>query len=531
MKRIIIFFASFLGMALGFNACQDMDDIHSKYLDGELIYAPKPLIIQTFAGKNRIGVKYYLVNAVNVDKCIVEWDEGTKTQSVDITPKLPLDSVEFMINNLEEKSYLFKIYTVDKNGNRSVKEQVTGSSYDSKYAAGLTNRSIISIEGGGTIDSVTINWGTAPEGNTKVELSYTNSDGLEVKKSVSADENVTVLRGWKSESKLTYHSFFIPEANAIDTFMSAASEETLPAFIEFEGVKIDKSKWEIVDFSTEEPAEGAPNGLASAAIDNNLNTFWHTQWNGGSPGYPHHFTVDLKDVVKISKIETFRRQGDSRGQTEFQIHTSLDGVNFSLVGTFTYDASVNSMSYNLPSLPMARFVKYVATKGSNFFAFLAELDLYGQVATNLDKTNWTIAGFSSEEPKEADWGPAIQGRAAAAVDNDLGTFWHSAWDQSQPPYPHYFTVDLQESKRILAVECFRRQGNGNGQTKFKLYTSNDGVNFEEQGEFNFNAQTDDGQLYPLAFLPTARYIKYEATAGPNHYAFLAEMNVYIQESE
>lgn len=531
MKKSIIFLASLLGLALIFNACQDMEDIHSKYLDGDIIYAPKPLEIQTFAGKNRIGVKYYLVNAVNVTKCIVEWGDGAGTQSVDISPNLPLDSVEFMINNLEEKSYLFKIYTVDNNGNRSVKEQVTGSSYNTKYAAGLSNRAIVSIEGGGTVDSVTIKWATAPEGNTKVALSYLNTEGNEVSKTVLANETVTVLRGWKSESVMTYHSLFIPEPNAIDTFMSANAEATLPAFIEFKGVKIDKSNWEVVDFSTEEPGEGAPNGLASAAIDNNLSTFWHTQWSGGSPGYPHYFTIDLKNIVKINKIEAFRRQGDSRGQTEFQILTSLDGVNFSNQGTFTYDATLNSMAYNLPALPMARYVKYVATKGPNFFAFLAELDLFGQVAENLDKTNWTIAGFSSEEPAEANWGPPIQGKAAAAVDNDLTTFWHSAWDQSQPPYPHYFTVDLQESKRILAVECFRRQGNGNGQTKFKIYTSNDGVNFEDQGEFVFNSQTNNGQLYPLAFLPTARYIKYEATAGPNHYAFLAELSIYAQGAE
>jgi len=117
---------------------------------------------------------------------------------------------------------------------------------------------------------------------------------------------------------------------------------------------------------------------------------------------------------------------------------------------------------------------------------------------------------------------------AATIDGDLETFWHSAWDESQPDYPHYFTIDMKQPVRMLAVEGFRRQGNGNGQTKFKIYTSNDGENFEDQGTFDFDAGSDAGQLYPLAFLPEARYFKYEATEGPNHYAFLAEFYVYGQ---
>jgi hypothetical protein len=321
---------------------------------------------------------------------------------------------------------------------------------------------------------------------------------------------------------MNYKSFFIPEETAIDTFPTALSTVTLPAFIEFKGEKIDKTNWEIVDFSTEEPGEGAPNGLASAAIDNNLGTFWHTQWDGASPGYPHFFTVDMKDVVKINKIETFRRSGDNRGQTRFEIHTSLDGVNYTSQGAFDYDPNSASQTYQFANLPMARYIKYKATAGSNFFAFLAELDVYGQVASKLDRSEWEVVDFSTEEPGEG----APNGLVTAALDGDLGTFWHTQWDGASPGYPHFFTVDLKKTVKILAVDCSRRQGDARGQTKFKIYTSNDGVTFDDQGTFNFNSNINDAQLFPLAFLPDARYIKYEAVEGPNFFAFLAEFNVY-----
>lgn len=533
MKKLSILLTFILGLTLLFIGCQKMEDIHSEYLrDGDIIYAPKPDSIQTFGGHNRIALKYYLINANNVNKCIIEWDEGANSQTVDITPNTPLDSIQVIINNLDEKSYIFKVYTMDKFGNRSIKVQKPGSAYANKYQSGLSNRSLIGMEGGGTTDSVIVSWGTAPIGNTGVELTYKNNAGEPVTKKVMPEDDYTVIKGWESESEMSYKSFYIPEEMAIDTFASAIETTQLPKFIEFKGVKIANTNWEIVDFSTEEPAEanwGPPiQGQAAAAIDGDLGTFWHTQWDGAEPGYPHYFTVDLKDIVKINKVEVFRRSGDGRGQTRFEIHTSLDGVTFTNQGSFDYDPNSASQAYNINSLPMARYVKYVATAGSNFFAFLAELNIYGQVAAKIDRTNWNIIDMSSEEPAEANWGPPIQGLVAAAIDGDLGTFWHSAWDLSQPPYPHHFTIDMGEAVKLLAVECFRRQGNGNGQTEFKIYTSNDGENFDDQGTFTFNSKINAGQLYPLAFLPEARYFKYVATKGPNHYAFLSEIYMYGQ---
>lgn len=517
-----------------FTACQEMEDIHADFIKGgEKIYAAVPDTVIVMPGDRRLQLKWLVNHGANIKKSVVEWtDNGQEfSKSVDVNLTSPLDSVMVLLDNLEEKSYIFKTYNIDKDGNRSIKVQVAGLVFGEIYKSSITNRIITSITGGGTVDSVVVNWRLPNEGNTGVELSYKSRSGEMVKKWVKPEDTRTVLRNWESLGTMTYKSFYIPTPTAIDTFVTATTEVGLPQYIEFKGVKLDKTNWVIKDFSTEEPAEGAPNGLASSAIDGKLNTFWHSQWNGASPGYPHHFTIDLKSMVKLSKVEVFRRQGDNRGQTQFQILTSLDGTNFVSQGIFEYDRNVNSASYNLVSLPLARYVRYVATQGPNFFAFLAEIDLYGQVAAPIERTNWSVVGLSSEEPKEATWGPPIQGLAAAAIDGVLSTFWHSAWDQSQPPYPHYFTVDMKKKVRLMAVECFRRQGNNNGQTEYKIYTSNDGLTFTDQGTFTFNSKINDGQVAMMANLPEARYVKYEATKGPNHYAFLAEFVVYGEALE
>lgn len=514
-----------LGLIWG---CQKMEDIHAEFLeDGEIIYAPKPFAPRSYAGRNRLMLEYVLYNAPTVKQCIVEWDEGNSSKTIDLIPKLPSDTISILLDNLEEKSYLFDVYTIDEDGNRSIKEQVTGSAYADRYQASLNSRLLSGMDGGGTIDSVVISWGLAAEGLTGVEISYLDGDENTITKWVPAGEDRTVIRGWKPFSTLTYHSHYIPEPGAIDTF-TVEAQEMLPDLIIFEGQMLDKTGWEIVDFSTEEPGEGAPNGLASAAIDGDLNTFWHTQWNGGSPGYPHFITIDMKQVAVLNKLTTYRRQGDGRGQTSFQILTSLDGENFEDQGTFDYDNQINSQTYPL-NLPAARYIKYVALSGPNFFAFLAELDVEGQYlpANKLDKTAWSVVDFSSEENAEAQWSSYdYQGKVEAAIDDILETFWHSQWDAAQPNYPHSFTIDLGEVHKLGSIECFRRQGNGNGQTKFKILTSIDNVEWVDQGEHSFDAQSNEGQTYIFKFLPEARYVQYIATEGPNHYAFLAELSLY-----
>lgn len=530
LTNILIYL--FSGLFL-FSSCQKMEDIHSKYLaDGDIIYAPKPLLTKAFAGKNRIKLEYYLYNAVNVNKCIVEWNEGKSQKSLDISPKLPLDTLDIMIDGLEEKSYIFNIYTLDTYGNRSVKEQVAGSAYDTKYQSGLTNRPLLSFEGGGTVDSIVVNWGTPAKGNTGVEITYNNREGEPVSKMLLPAEAKIVIRDWESEGEMTYQSFYIPEPEAIDTFASEPTQTVMPVYIEFKGVQIDKSGWTIIDFDSEEPKEsnwGPPiQGLAAAAIDNDPATFWHTAWDQTQPVHPHHITIDLGAMVKMNAFELTKRQGKNDCMKKFTVETSVDNVTYSSLGTFTYDQASASQRYQTNSLPLARYIRYTALEAyeDKFYTHLAEFSVEGIVANKISKSNWEITGFSTQEPKEANWGPPIQGLAAAVIDNDLATFWHSAWDLTQPEYPHFFTVDMKETVKMMAVECFRRQGKNDGQTKFRIYTSNDGENFVDQGVFDFDTSTNAGQMYSLSFIPEARYFKYEAIEGPKFYAHLAEIEVY-----
>ena len=55
-----------------------------------------------------------------------------------------------------------------------------------------------------------------------------------------------------------------------------------------EGDKLSKIDWKIVSFTTEEASgEGSNNGHAKHLIDGNVETFWHSRWQGGSDPLPY----------------------------------------------------------------------------------------------------------------------------------------------------------------------------------------------------------------------------------------------------
>ena len=86
----------------------------------------------------------------------------------------------------------------------------------------------------------------------------------------------------------------------------------------------DKTEW-TASASSEEPAEGDGNGLAAAAIDGDAISFWHSQWDGASPPFPHWVEVDLGGELYVSEIGLTRRQNNNNGFKTFDIEGTRDG--------------------------------------------------------------------------------------------------------------------------------------------------------------------------------------------------------------
>ncbi|GAA3563344.1 DUF4998 domain-containing protein [Snuella lapsa] len=506
---------------IGMTSCSDTFEHHEKYIkDGEIIYSTKVDSLHSLPGNGRIKLVGTLTKAFTVNEVTVYWDKGESFQTFSYSKSdNDTDVLELIITGLEERSYEFDVYSKDADGNQSIKKTVFGTVYGETFRSNLEARGINSNTYDGT--DAEISFGVSgDEYQRSTEIKYVNKNDEEVIVMVGSDESAITLTDVSSETPVMYRTFYVPtltdsdgNETSIDEFPSdwKSLELVLTGSINY-----GKSDWVITDFSSEEPAEANWSsydyqGKAEAAIDGILETFWHSDWANQKPVYPHYFAFDMGVEKTIKGFEVFRRQGNGNGQTKHKFYVSLDGSNWTDLGEFVMDATTDAGQVYMVDPIEARYVKYEATEGSDYYAFLAEIN----VLEVFDSSGMVITDFSSE------MGDAP---ASNTIDGQLGTFWHSEWSPNQPPYPHHFTFDMGVEKTVTSFEVFRRQGDGRGQTKHKFYVSLDGTNWTDLGEYDMDSTIDAGQLYDVA--PTkARYIKYEATEGPNFYCFLAEINV------
>ncbi len=130
--------------------------------------------------------------------------------------------------------------------------------------------------------------------------------------------------------------------------------------------------------------EGANNGHVLHMIDDNTNTFWQSKWVGGSSGYPHHFTIDLKDLETIKGFTFVHRSDKYNGRPKsITILLSNDGVVFNSIGDFMLQDLSLKQYVELSEEKVTRYFKIIINSGHDnnngeniFFTHLAEIGIY-----------------------------------------------------------------------------------------------------------------------------------------------------------
>ncbi|WP_113672362.1 endo-alpha-N-acetylgalactosaminidase family protein [Vallitalea guaymasensis] len=137
--------------------------------------------------------------------------------------------------------------------------------------------------------------------------------------------------------------------------------------------------------------------------------------------------------------------------------------------------------------------------------------------SKVSQSNMTATATSQET-----WDPASN-----AIDGDKGTLWHTKWDLSDS-LPQSITLNLNDTYRINKVEMQPRTSQYNGIiSKYRLYVSNDGINYTKIAEGNWDVNYD---AKTITFNETdAKYVKLEAMEGHGGWASVAELEVYRNE--
>ncbi|TWF41747.1 uncharacterized protein DUF5126 [Chitinophaga polysaccharea] len=273
-----------------------------------------------------------------------------------------------VIGSLTDKPYTFTIKTVGPQGAIS---EISTMSITPKPPVYIAIANTIKITA--SIGGARIAWENNSGKTVIVNAAYTDpATGKVVSKAFTSavQQGVGYLSGIPGGSPITV----VVTVTDISRRQSNPVSATITPLTE---IKLSKSGWSIAGFSDQEDGgEGPVNGYATAAIDDNINTFWHTTWSSGEPPYPHWIAVNIGQVTTISRVGLVNRQGHKDGQTEIQLMGSTDGQNWADLGTYPFVQQNAEQFFSVPPQQW-KYVKVVLTKGPNFYGFLGEINLYG----------------------------------------------------------------------------------------------------------------------------------------------------------
>ncbi|MES7774644.1 discoidin domain-containing protein [Cutibacterium acnes] len=131
------------------------------------------------------------------------------------------------------------------------------------------------------------------------------------------------------------------------------------------------------------------NGRASAAVDGNPNTFWHSRWEAPVATYPHTLTVDLGRKYALSAMRWVSRRGNPNGRVKtLVLEFSTDGSHW----TGRQPVALPSSSYptivSLPKQADARYVRITMASpqdASQPFAAIGEVTFAGLANGHADQ--------------------------------------------------------------------------------------------------------------------------------------------------
>jgi hypothetical protein len=146
-------------------------------------------------------------------------------------------------------------------------------------------------------------------------------------------------------------------------------------------MKANKTGW-TATADSETPDGWENTGKASATIDGNINTYWHTDYSVVVP-YPHWVLIDMQAEKHIISVDIANRQRtgtpNAVGMKKFKIEGSTDGTTFTSLGEFNFAKTNDFQSFPVSSENGWRYLKVTALEpqvaGTNH-TFLAEIDVF-----------------------------------------------------------------------------------------------------------------------------------------------------------
>lgn len=334
-------------------SCGGMNDPIQEYLDkGEVNYIGRVDSVVTAGGKERIQFSWKINTDPRIEKCIICWNNGNDSIIFPIDRnKIVNGRITTVFDNMKEGTYVFNMYHTGQKGYNSIKQEVVGKVYGDLYKESLAPRKIKKIAA--FKEQAEINWSSA-EASLMLNLHYVNNKGNKIIKEVLPSEEKTIINDYSPGSKFSYETSFLPDENALDTFIVQSDVLKFPSFYELE-----RNDWTATASSDKAGTDG---GTAQTLLDGNSGTYWHSMWSPDIP-LPHWILIDMKKEYEVNAVEVYKKLTNSDCK-KLDILISMDGENFNQIGTIEYGNTPepNGKDITLNTPVRAKFIKLIITE-------------------------------------------------------------------------------------------------------------------------------------------------------------------------
>lgn len=282
-----------------------------------------------------------------------------------------------------------------------------------------------------------------------------------------------------------------------------------------DAVAILKNSWSIHFVDSEETSgEGGNNGHAIHAIDGVESTFWHTQWQGAQPNYPHEIQINLgstHDVVGFSLLSRFDNPFGK--PKDYEVYLSLDGTNWQdaqSVGVLQYPnlnaaAQLTEVYFGAVEAQYIRLV-FLTPHDDNYYTVLSEINVYESIDCPATGQNNQLAKFNDIPKKYTNDEPF---ELIATTNSDLP-----------------ITFEIIEGPATLEGNIITLDGTG-GQVTVKAIQTGD----EDYYPWESIQTFDVVDLTGIAPIITTRFLESEEISMPELSAYLLHAYAEIDESE
>lgn len=477
-----------LASSLIYISCSDMDSIHEEYLNGEIIYAGKLDTLKIRPGYYRAQLEGYTQFLGTSNQIIIEFDD--EMLSFPIEENLS-DIYSVIIEELDEGSYEFDVYTQDPNGNLSISQTVSGNVIGDEFILDQNPREVLDYSFEPEGNYVNFYGNAESEFVIYTLLDYENEEDEIVRDTLFFEDNRVKLINLKPLGSMQTTSVIQSGLNGIDSIALEPQEYTLP---DLPYTELNKDFIRLVHMPSDNP--GTFNGANPDQYlfdgDGSFNGVDLYSFHSGPSSMPHHFTVDLGVKTDLRKVKLNMLDpsiNSSNNITEVQIW-GRDNLNFAETSSsdeiefinaswqLLYEGNVDGLNEQTSSfiIPQAsslmRYIRVRVTESvGNDSAQFTELSFYGENTEpiELDRTQFTMANMSSDNP-----GTFYEANPSQYL-WDNNSFWSgdtNSFHSGENSVPGHFTIDLGVITQLAKAKIHYRPTwsfSGNNPTEIEIW--------------------------------------------------------------